>query len=128
MRPLGRTETVEGDARNKSGHDGRGAIGRWASNLSWVPVNDRWYYSNPASIRAILAAGADPNLRRYDGWTPLHTAAAHSENPAVVAALLEAGADPAAKDRDGKTPWDAVQANWELRGTDAWKRLEPGQD
>ena len=26
MRPLGRTETVEGDARNKSGHDGGGAF------------------------------------------------------------------------------------------------------
>ena len=78
------------------------------------------------AVRALLAAGADPNpktrcgwtglhfvtlvvrgaqidLKNYIGWTALHFAAfaGHGE---VVWALLAAGADPNHKDHDGRTP------------------------
>ena len=46
------------------------------------------------SVRACLAAGADPNGVGEDGRTALDWAAAR-ENPAITAALIAAGADPA---------------------------------
>ena len=43
--PCGRSvKVVERDARNKSGHDGRGRSFRRASKPEWVPINDRWYH------------------------------------------------------------------------------------
>ncbi len=59
-----------------------------------------------AVIKALAAAGADPNARNEHGMTPLHVAAQFNENPAGIQALLDAGADPSMKDDDGKYPWD----------------------
>ena len=48
---------------------------------------------------------------------------------ADVAALLEAGADPNARAVDGKIPWDMIPEDSQLRGTDAYWRLnEPRAD
>ena len=46
----------------------------------------------------LLAAGADPNARAEDGYTPLHRAAQFGTAEAVMA-LLEAGADLAVRTR-----------------------------
>ena len=47
-----------------------------------------------------LEAGADPNERANEGWTPLHFAGSAE----AVTALLEAGADPMARSLNGETP------------------------
>ena len=58
-----------------------------------------------AAITTILQAGADPNTRDPDGWTPLHTAgmAGHAE---LARRLVEAGASVTAEafGKDGGTP------------------------
>ncbi len=59
---------------------------------------------NPAVIKLLLEAGADPKARDdLTGWTPLHRAAANN-NSAVITVLLKAGADPNALDEDNDTP------------------------
>ncbi|MFH1267695.1 MAG: ankyrin repeat domain-containing protein [Planctomycetota bacterium] len=55
---------------------------------------------DPAEVRALLDAGADPNLRvTDDGLTPLMI----SESAALVRLLLERGADPRQSDDTGAT-------------------------
>ena len=80
-------------------------------------------------IAALLAAGAKPMARDARGRTPLH----HATDPLwarsvmdpqrAVDALLDAGADPMAEDDDGITPWDLAKENDELRGSDAYWRM-----
>ena len=80
--------------------------------------------SAPAIVKALLAAGANPDVRDKRVRTPLHYAAAKDGVVlAVVDALLDAGADPAAKDSEGHTPAEGVKPDSLLRGTEAYKRL-----
>ena len=79
-------------------------------------------------IAALLAAGAEPMARDADGQTPLHHAADPrwgrvTEPQRAIDALLDAGADPSAEDDDGITPWDLAKENDELRGSDAYWRM-----
>lgn len=52
------------------------------------------------AFKVLIAAGADVNLARTDGFTPLHLAALH-DYPGVVEILLAAGADPNLRTRTG---------------------------
>ena len=59
--------------------------------------------NEPAMVAALLAAGADLEIRNDDGETPLHFAAGYNE-PAMVEALLAVGADLETRNDDGETP------------------------
>jgi ankyrin repeat protein len=60
------------------------------------------------SVRLLLDAGADPNVRQHGGWTPLMGAAAHGDDE-IVDLLLGHGADPAAVN-DGQRDAAALAA------------------
>lgn len=53
------------------------------------------------AVRALLQAGADPNLCNPNGWTALHCACKNKREP-VARLLLDAGADPLAATNDGR--------------------------
>ncbi|KAH8692272.1 ankyrin repeat-containing domain protein [Talaromyces proteolyticus] len=53
-------------------------------------------------IQALLAAGADPNLKNKKGQTPLHVMI--GPNSELIDILLDAGADLEACDNEGQTP------------------------
>ena len=80
-------------------------------------------------IAALLAAGAEPMARDAGGQTPLHHAADPrwvrlvTDPQRAVDALLDAGADPSAEDDVGITPWDLAKENDELKGSDAYWRM-----
>ncbi|XP_071439263.1 ankyrin repeat domain-containing protein 16-like isoform X1 [Hetaerina americana] len=73
----------------------------------WTPLMLACTRSGPstlATVRSLLAAGADPRLRNKDGWTPLHVAAREGD-PAVARCLLAAAPTLAtATSRNGRTP------------------------
>ncbi|BFI96261.1 MAG: hypothetical protein RSP_17710 [Rhodanobacter sp.] len=60
---------------------------------------------NVESMKVLLDAGADPNVRNLDGRTPLHEAAfCFEKKPEVWRLLLEHGASPDVAAHDGVTP------------------------
>lgn len=59
--------------------------------------------SSVEAVKALLAAGAQPNMRAYDGTSPLLMASA-AGNVKIVELLLSAGADPNIQDKIGRTP------------------------
>ena len=66
--------------------------------LQWGVI----WNKNLAVIEALLAAGADVNAQRSDGYSVIHSAAGNG-NPAVLGAVLAAGADVNARTNDGRT-------------------------
>ncbi len=54
-----------------------------------------------SAMKALIAAGADPNARDNEGATPLHMAA-YGSRAVNTQILLEAGADPLAKTDNGR--------------------------
>ena len=61
-------------------------------------------YSYYVTVKALLAAGADPNIANARGQTPLH----YARSVKFVDALLDAGGDPLHRDNDGLTPLQCV--------------------
>ena len=53
------------------------------------------------TMRLLLQAGADPNLRQQGGFVPLHEAA-HSDDVEMARLLLDHGADPTLAADDGR--------------------------
>ena len=76
---------------------------------------------NPAMVEALVALGADMELRGRDGRTALHMAA--RSNPAAFMALLALGADDTAVDDEGLTPWDHAKTNKALHGLEEVRRM-----
>jgi uncharacterized protein len=70
-------------------------------------------------VRDLLAAGADPDSRQQQGYTPL-MAAAHSGDLETLEVLLTSGADPSLTNDDGHTAHDLAVA---AGHTDAAARL-----
>ena len=89
--------------------------------------NTRGFFGSATLARVIdcLNAGAEVDARDEYGHTPLHYAARSNDNSAVITALLDAGADATIRNGFGDTPWDLAQENEALRGTDAYRRLDP---
>lgn len=67
------------------------------------PLGTAAFSRDPASVRVLLEAGADPNGPGEGGFTPLHTAAQNGDTD-LVRLLLDHGADPGVATSDGKTP------------------------
>lgn len=84
----------------------RPGIAPWTTELH-LAVADSDVKAGAASVRALLARGADPNEAddKY-GCIALHRAAEHMDPNAteVVQLLLDAGANIDARDKDGATP------------------------
>mgnify|MGYP001608523018 CR=1 FL=1 len=78
----------------------RGRDGKSVLHLAteWREGTDR-----PAAIAALLAAGADPNVRDDRGSTPLHRAA-YGDCADCVSALLKAGAEVSARNAKASRP------------------------
>ena len=81
------------------------------------------FNTNPTVITALVDAGAEVNIRGEHGYTPLHLAAESNTNPTVIEVLLDAGADAGVRAAEGKTPWDLAKDRDELKGSDAYRRL-----
>jgi len=62
-------------------------------------------YNHPEVVELLLEHGANPNVRDYDGYTPLHYAVegCHVD---VARVLLDHGADPTIRNNNGMTPLD----------------------
>lgn len=86
------------------------------------------------AVQALLAAHADANAHRTDGWTALHEAALRN-NPKIVDQLIAAGANVKAANRYGITPLSLACTNGNAQlierliqaGADANATSEKGQ-
>ena len=74
-------------------------------------------------LRALVDAGAHSSARDRSGRTALHQAAEFSPFPSIIEALLDAGADAKSKDHEGRTPYDVAVSNPQLKGSNAFWRL-----
>jgi ankyrin repeat protein len=69
------------------------------------------FRADPSAVEMLIQAGADVNLKTfaaYDGWTPLHGAAARN-SAGIVAVLLKHGADLTARDGKGLTALEVAE-------------------
>jgi ankyrin repeat protein len=68
----------------------------------WTPLVHAIHKNQLESVRALLSAGAEPDLASPKGLTPLMLAAAQGEGE-IVEELLASGADPRLKQPGGET-------------------------
>ena len=86
----------------------------------WSPLKHAIHKNQPASVQALLAAGADPNAATGGMGTPLMMAAGYGFVP-IVRVLLGHGADARRTDGAGHNALDAA-----LRGTSDIDRFTLG--
>lgn len=95
----------------------------------WGPLHRALRDRQPlTAIEALIAAGADPNVRHKHGHTPLHTWAQAEGDPAVACTLIHRGADPNAQDGFGSTPLHDCCHSTEDDPTIARTLLDMGAD
>ena len=99
-----------------------GAVPVARDSLGNTPLHSAAPWGTAETVTALLEAGADLEARNGIGSTPLHVAAL-TGTAEVLTALLEAGADPNARDSNGKLPFDYARDNDQLKGTDAYWKL-----
>ena len=87
-----------------------------------TPLHSAAGFGTAETVTALLEAGANPTARNDNGQTPLHVAAEFG-TAETVTALLESGVDPNVRNNDGELPVDHAEDNEQLRGTDAYWRL-----
>ena len=72
-----------------------------------TPLHFTSFWGNARAMRALLAAGADPNINTESGLTLLHLAA----NAQIVELAVQTGLDIHARARNGQTPLH-VASRW----------------
>jgi ankyrin repeat protein len=82
---------------------------RDAAVNSWTPLLHAIHKAQPASVAALLEAGADPNGTESDGATPLMMAAGYGYTN-IVKLLLAHGANPRIATSDGITALDLARS------------------
>ena len=82
---------------------------RDAAVNSWTPLLHAIHKAQPASVAALLDAGADPNGTERDGTTPLMMAAGYGYTD-IVKLLLARGANPRLATSDGITALDLARS------------------
>lgn len=90
----------------------------------WTPLLHAVHKNQLASVRALIAAGADVNRPAPNGLTPLALAAGQGEAE-VVDELLAAGADPGARSSHGWTPLQKAVARGDERIVQALLQEDP---
>ena len=82
-----------------------------SNRVEFINKHDKWSETAlhnaancgyPETVRALIEAGADVNIKNNAGHTPLHEAAFYGRLE-VVKTLIELGADVNIKDNEGKT-------------------------
>lgn len=92
--------------------DGLPAHDAWSPD-GFTPLHLAAFAHNVPAARALLAAGADPNVVAHATFarvTPLGTCA-FANDPEVARLLLEAGADPSLAEDERSTPLAVAEAN-----------------
>ncbi len=79
------------------------ALGAGTGAAAQPPLIEAVQRGDPATVRALLEAGADPDAAAADGATALHWAV-HRDDGASAALLIRAGADVTAANRYGVAP------------------------
>lgn len=72
------------------------------------PIHAAAASRNIAIVRAVLQAGADPNVPQQQGFVPLHEAGTHG-NRELAELLIEHGADPYQANEAGKSSIDLAR-------------------
>jgi len=118
---LGRADAVEALVRGDS------TLATAWSTDGFTALHFAAFFGGGAAARALLAAGADPNLRSRNDFAvmPLHSAVAGGHRD-VVAALLDAGADPNVHQRHGWTPLQGAAEHGDTESVD--RLLAAGAD
>lgn len=88
-----------------------------ANERGMSPMFEAIDAGNARSVSALLAAGADIEVRLAGGISPLHLAARDSDERGVASLLIAAGADINSRNADGETPLHTAvhtEGCWEL--------------
>ena len=99
------------------------ALIRAGANLDATAIIRAVMVGGPETVNALIEAGANLNANDKYGRTALIEAATWGRTE-IVNALIDSGSNVKHKDNSGKTALDYARENYNLRYSDALKRLE----
>ncbi|KAK8768403.1 hypothetical protein V5799_015134 [Amblyomma americanum] len=110
--PVNCAKNVQGEVRlSKALPTASRKVAERRNRMGETPLQVAAIKGDAARVKALLSAGANPNVRDNAGWTPLHEASSQGALE-VVRLLIAAGACVNAAGPDGITPLhDAVLSN-----------------